>query len=194
MFLLLLDRAYTEPRPLLLLTLTFQKGGWGCMGGGEKTQQEQVTWNDQRDVPDHMSSCSVYKAWEEGGRSGECLERWRNIWGMFVFPIVTFMSTRRRELIPCFALLVCAALQFLLSKFSSYYHSSSVSNPTGEGVSERLAWWSRLKCNLPLAKKKKKIKMALLFTISTEVLLFSAYISEEKTSCAISSLFYIQFI
>ena len=42
-----------------------QWGGWGCTRGWEGTQPGQLTPTDQRDIPDHVVSCSAYKA---GGR------------------------------------------------------------------------------------------------------------------------------
>lgn len=36
----------------------------------EKTQSGQVIETDQRDIPDHTTSCSVYKVDEEEGESG----------------------------------------------------------------------------------------------------------------------------
>lgn len=66
-FLLLLSSAYTEPRPLLLLLLPCWQGSWKCMENWEETQPEQVVQTDQRDIPDNMTSCLLYKVGGEGG-------------------------------------------------------------------------------------------------------------------------------
>ena len=68
MVLLLLSSAYTEPRPFPLLAPPCQRDGWECTRSWEGTQTGQVTQTDQRDIPYHMMSCSVYK--ELGGRGG----------------------------------------------------------------------------------------------------------------------------
>uniref|UniRef100_A0A8B9YXA4 non-specific serine/threonine protein kinase n=1 Tax=Buteo japonicus TaxID=224669 RepID=A0A8B9YXA4_9AVES len=60
MFQLLLSSAYTESRPFLLLTPPHQQVGWGCTRSWERTQLGQLTPNDQRDIPDHMTSCSFH--------------------------------------------------------------------------------------------------------------------------------------
>lgn len=54
MFLLLLKRI-TQTR------LSGEGSYWGCLGGWQETQPEQVTSNDQKNVPDHMTSRSVHK-------------------------------------------------------------------------------------------------------------------------------------
>lgn len=49
-------------------TLPCWGGGWRCLGGLEGTQPGQVTQTDPRDVPDHVTACSVWKLGAEGGR------------------------------------------------------------------------------------------------------------------------------
>lgn len=68
MFSLSLSRAYTESRSFLLLTPPHQRGGWGCTRSWEGTQLGQLTPADQRDIPDHMASCSAHKSGEEEGK------------------------------------------------------------------------------------------------------------------------------
>ncbi|XP_052652317.1 uncharacterized protein LOC128145747 isoform X3 [Harpia harpyja] len=54
--------AYTESRSFLLLTPPHQQGGWGGTRSSEGTQLGQLMPTDPRDIPDHMTSCSAYKA------------------------------------------------------------------------------------------------------------------------------------
>lgn len=77
-FLLLLDRAYTEPWPFLLLVVPRWQEGWLCMGGWEETQPGQVTLTDQRGIPDPMTSWLAYKV---EGRKG----KWERTFGMVAF-------------------------------------------------------------------------------------------------------------
>lgn len=58
-FLLLLSRVYTEPRPLLIFTQPPWEGSWGYMAGQEETQPAEVTQADQRNIPDYVISYSV---------------------------------------------------------------------------------------------------------------------------------------
>ena len=70
MFSLLLSSAYTESRPLLLLTPPHQRAGWGCRSSWEGTQLWELTPAGQRDFPYRTVSRSAYKAGgkkEEGG-------------------------------------------------------------------------------------------------------------------------------
>ncbi|XP_076190115.1 protein unc-93 homolog A isoform X3 [Aptenodytes patagonicus] len=73
---LLFALVLTESRPFLLLTPPHQRVGWGCTRSWEGTEPGQLTANDQRDNPHHMTSCSAYKAGgrrRKGGRS----DQWR---------------------------------------------------------------------------------------------------------------------
>lgn len=72
-FLLLLSMPYIEPKPFLLFVLPLWWGSFGCMGGSEGMQPSQLTLADQKDIPDHMKSCSVYKLGGGGKRR-------RDIW------------------------------------------------------------------------------------------------------------------
>lgn len=61
MFLLLLRRAYTDPRPFLLFVLSHQQGEWGSH---EKRHLGQVIPTDHEDIPSHMASCQYIKLGE----------------------------------------------------------------------------------------------------------------------------------
>ena len=73
MFLLLLSRAYTEPRPFLLFILPCCQGCTGCW---EETQAGQMIPTDQRTILYHMASCSVYKSEGKQGEGEGCSECW----------------------------------------------------------------------------------------------------------------------
>lgn len=123
MFLLLLSKAYTEPRPFLLFALPWWQGSWGCKRGWEETQPGQVTQTDQRDIPDHMASCSGHKGRGAFGVMSPFLPsltkyyvwwtllswRWPNI-------CLPMGST---EWILCFALPMCMAFAFPVQLSSS---------------------------------------------------------------------------
>ena len=155
MFLLLLSSAYTESRPFLLLTPPHQRAGWGCTRSWEGTQLGQLTPTAQRDIPDHMTSCSAYKA---GGRRGKA----GTIGAMaFVFPSHRYAwwspaflevaehlpanGKRRMNSLFCFALLVRVAfalpIKLSLSQPTSFLTFTlpilSPIPPVG-GVSKRL--------------------------------------------------------
>ena len=67
----MLSSTHTESGPFLLLTPPHQRGGWGCARSWEGTQLGRLTPADQRDVPYHMMSCSIYKLGEKLAR-GHC--------------------------------------------------------------------------------------------------------------------------
>lgn len=72
-------RACPGSRPFVLLTPSHQTGGWGYTKHWERTQLGQLSPTDERDIPDPMAPCSVYKVGEEEGRDGD-------IWSDVVFP------------------------------------------------------------------------------------------------------------
>lgn len=55
---------FTEPRPFPLPTPPHQGGGWGSTRIWEGTQMGQLSPTDQKDIPDHKASCTVYKVGE----------------------------------------------------------------------------------------------------------------------------------
>lgn len=57
-----LSRAFTASRPFLFLTSAHQWGGCECPRCWEGKQQEQLIPAEPRDMPQHMVSCSVYRA------------------------------------------------------------------------------------------------------------------------------------
>lgn len=67
-FLLLLNRNCIEPRPFLVFVQPHCWEGWGCVGGWRR-QMGLITPRDHRNIPDHVTSCSVYKV--EGRRRKE---------------------------------------------------------------------------------------------------------------------------
>ena len=77
MFLLLLTGAYTASRPFLLLTPPHQWVGWGGTSSWEGTQPGQLTPTDPRHIPDHMTSCSAYRAGGRRRKRWTCSEWWR---------------------------------------------------------------------------------------------------------------------
>lgn len=79
MFWLLLSRACPESRPFVLLPSSHQRGDWGYIRNWERTQLGQLSPTDQRDIPDHMISCSIYKA---GGRRRKAGDIWSD--GVFL--------------------------------------------------------------------------------------------------------------
>lgn len=97
-------------------------GSWEFLEGWEETQLGQMTLADQRDIPDHMTSCLLYKGRkkEEWGRH---LEGWSlssqvtiTCDGALLFWrwLNTWLPMRSSELTPCFALPVCMVLLSLL--------------------------------------------------------------------------------
>lgn len=48
--------------------------GWGCTRSWEGTHQGQLAPADQREIPDHMASCSAHKKWrkKKEGRKVHC--------------------------------------------------------------------------------------------------------------------------
>ena len=74
MFSLWLSSAYTESRPFLPLTPPHQRVGSGSTRSWERTQLGQLTPTDQRDIPYHMTSCSVYKL--QGAGRGAVIAAW----------------------------------------------------------------------------------------------------------------------
>jgi len=71
MFSSLLSSAYTESRPLLLLTLPHRQAGWGCTRTWEGTEPGQLTPKDQRDIPYHMMSCPAIKRGQKKKEGGD---------------------------------------------------------------------------------------------------------------------------
>jgi len=62
MFSLLLSRAHTASRPILLLTPPHQWAGCGWERSWEGTWPGQLTPTDQRDIPQIMMLCSEVRA------------------------------------------------------------------------------------------------------------------------------------
>lgn len=106
--------ALAQSRPFLLSHQS-AVGSWGCTTPWEGTEPGQVTPAEQRDVPDHLPSCSAHRA---GGkkRKGGCLERWhlcpqvttKHNGALLCWTPALFMGSG--EKIPWLALPVCAAL------------------------------------------------------------------------------------
>lgn len=60
-FSLLLSSTHTQSRSFLFFTLPQKEGGWGSARTWQGTQLGQLTLIDQRDIPEHMETCSAYK-------------------------------------------------------------------------------------------------------------------------------------
>lgn len=146
MFSLLLNSACTGSR---LLTPLHQQGVWGWTRICEGIHLGQLTPSDQRDIPDHIASCSAYKTGKEGWRE--------DVQSKVVF----FPKTPLSVMEPCFSgdgwtpaspweavnahlVLLCLYAQLLLyllnfistHEFSHLYPFSSLPHPTSvESVS-----------------------------------------------------------
>lgn len=121
-----LSRIYTDPKPFLLFAVPCQ---WRSLGtwGWEKTQLWWVTPTDQRDIPDLMTSYSVYKVWEEKGDR-------ENAWNDAVslsksllhmmgprFPGDGWTPACPWEAVNWFLVLLCLCKWLLFSLFNSFY-------------------------------------------------------------------------
>lgn len=81
----------------------------------EETQLKYLIPTAQRDIPYHMASCSAFNAEEEEEQEGigRHLEWWRLSWSPALSGVAEHLPAQGWN--PCFALLVCALLLYLLN-------------------------------------------------------------------------------
>lgn len=65
------EQALHKAKTFLHFVLPHWCGDWECLGACQETQRGQVAQTDQRDIPDHKTSCSVYKVQGRRRRRGD---------------------------------------------------------------------------------------------------------------------------